>query len=73
MVLWQAFGGFVNVDICKVSFFHGNVSALNSLPDAVDGKESLRVCLSKDCVGICCSASLDYPVAVKKKSLFPSV
>lgn len=65
MVLWQAFGGFVNVDICKVSFFHGNVSALNSLPDAVEGKESLRICLSRDCV--CCSASLDYPVAVKKK------
>lgn len=34
----------MHVVICKVSFFHGNVSALNSLPDAVDGKESLRVC-----------------------------
>lgn len=55
----------------KVNFFLGNVSPWNSLPDAVDGKDtpgvSLTFHLSTDCVGTaCCSASLDYPLANKK-------
>lgn len=41
-----------------------------SLPDAVDGKDTLGVSLtfhlSRDFVGTCCSASLGHPLANKK-------